>query len=216
MMSAASSSQASVVSLKDISKIVFLGNSITYHGKLSEIGWEGSWGMAATKFSTDYAHLVCDSINQKNSLNVNCQAVNIATFEQNYSSFKFEYLSQILADADVVIVQLGDNVGAANPGQFSLAYRHLIMNINDYHPIVVICLSNWFQNSAVDMAKKDAITGLDVEFIDIGDIAKDAQNFARYEHPALHVGVGQHPGDKGMAAIAREIIKVLETGYRSP
>ena len=37
-------------------KILFAGNSITYHAPLAEIGWSGSWGMAATSKENDFVH----------------------------------------------------------------------------------------------------------------------------------------------------------------
>ena len=43
-------------------KVVFIGNSITLHGKLPEIGWYNEWGMAASAAEKDYVHLVTAAI----------------------------------------------------------------------------------------------------------------------------------------------------------
>ena len=37
-------------------RIMFLGNSMTYHGKKESIGWYNQWGMAASKEENDYVH----------------------------------------------------------------------------------------------------------------------------------------------------------------
>ena len=34
-------------------RVMFLGNSITYHEPKEEIGWYGSWGMAASSKESD-------------------------------------------------------------------------------------------------------------------------------------------------------------------
>ena len=39
-------------------KILFVGNSITRHGVLEEIGWLNDHGMAASSIDKDYVHLV--------------------------------------------------------------------------------------------------------------------------------------------------------------
>lgn len=206
---------ANASSWRDVNKITFIGNSITYHGKLDAIGWMGSWGMAATSGAADYVHVVCSAIKKYNT-NVNCQAVNMATFERDYEVFNYDVVDSATADADIVIVQLGDNVGSGNPQRFTKAFRQLISHIKTNNPDFIICLSNWFKNEDIDKAKREVVSESDVIFIDIGYLAEDRLNVAKYGHPEINNGVGQHPSDKGMRAIAMDIIKAIEAKYEKP
>ena len=46
-------------------RVLFLGNSITLHAALPEIGWTNVWGMAASAAEKDYVHLVTRGIEMK-------------------------------------------------------------------------------------------------------------------------------------------------------
>ena len=46
---------------KPTKKILIMENSITYHGKKTEIGWNGNWGMAASKAENDYVHILYEN-----------------------------------------------------------------------------------------------------------------------------------------------------------
>ena len=43
-------------------RILVVGNSITRHGPLAEIGWERDWGMAASAPEKDYFHKFQDEL----------------------------------------------------------------------------------------------------------------------------------------------------------
>ena len=43
-------------------RILFIGNSVTWHGPKEDIGWTGDWGMAASSAEKDYAHLVLSAV----------------------------------------------------------------------------------------------------------------------------------------------------------
>lgn len=46
-------------------RVMFVGNSITRHGRKPEIGWNRDWGMAASAKEKDYVHLVAEEILKK-------------------------------------------------------------------------------------------------------------------------------------------------------
>ena len=47
--------------------ILFIGNSITYHGICSY--WFGSWGMASSSRDNDFVHLVVKKLGKNNNVN---------------------------------------------------------------------------------------------------------------------------------------------------
>ena len=46
-------------------------------------------------------------------------------------------------------------------------------------------------------------------FIEVSALAKEERNYARSERKIEHAGVGGHPGDAGMQAIAEAIVAEL-------
>ena len=58
-------------------RILVFGNSITRHAPKAEIGWYGSWGMAASCEENDYLHIIMSKIREKyplkNSIFPDCE-----------------------------------------------------------------------------------------------------------------------------------------------
>ena len=93
-------------------RIAFVGNSITLHQPLPEIGWTNSWGMAASAAEKDYVHLVADGIAAKTGRRPSVMVRNLATFERGYRTVD---AGSLLADVvafrpEYVVVALGENV----------------------------------------------------------------------------------------------------------
>ena len=68
-------------------RILFVGNSITVHPPVPEIGSTGSWGMAATAAEKDYVHLVVGALAKIRGTKPEFLAVNLAAFERGYEGF---------------------------------------------------------------------------------------------------------------------------------
>ena len=53
-------------------RIVFVGNSLTFHGISKDIGWELECGMAATSLENDYVHKTVRKISESRNVSVDC------------------------------------------------------------------------------------------------------------------------------------------------
>lgn len=65
-----------------IEKILFLGNSSTFHPPRDEVDWQGNWGMAASAADKDYVHLLVTKLGQELGGTQQLMAKNIADFER--------------------------------------------------------------------------------------------------------------------------------------
>ncbi len=53
-------------------------------------------------------------------------------------------------------------------------------------------------------------------FVDIAAVGRDPSNAAKSERKIQHTGVGNHPGDKGMKAIAEAIFIAIRQIHEQP
>ena len=92
-------------------RILIVGNSITRHGPLPEIGWEYDWGMAASSRDKDYVHRLYAKLTESGH-DVFMRIRQASHWERNF--LKEDVLSSYLEDrefnADIVIFRLGENV----------------------------------------------------------------------------------------------------------
>ena len=196
----------------EFQKILFLGNSITLHSPSKKIGWEGNWGMAASSQDKDYVHRVTQALKKKDGTAPEALIKNIATFERQYATYDAaELLKETAAfKADLIVVAIGENVpGLATEeakAQFKDSVVKLLNNIKaDGKPTLIVRSSFW-ANAAKDEALKKTCQEVGGFFLDIGALGKDEANYARSERKFEHQGVANHPGDKGMQAIADAIV----------
>ncbi|MBR0459684.1 MAG: SGNH/GDSL hydrolase family protein [Victivallales bacterium] len=193
-------------------RVVFIGNSITLHAVAPGIGWNHNWGMAASAEEKDYVHIVTRGIEEKTGRKADVRVRNLARFERGFASYDFA-LEQDLVDfaPDYLIVALGENVGALATQEeqlaFSEAFKKLLEGFlkGPKKPKTVVRGVFWprvWKDEMMSRAAKE----LDVTFVK-ADLSKDKSMMALglFEHS----GVAHHPGDKGMEAIARLILKAL-------
>lgn len=196
-------------------RILFLGNSITLHGPNQAIGWSGNWGMAASAREKDFVHLVTSSLASTAGTTPEVMVKNIAEFERQYATYD---AGAKLKDAfgfraDLIIVAIGENVPNLSSddarAQFGNSLRKLLGGLKaNSHPAIIVRSCFW-ANPAKDQMLKQVCQEVGGTFVDIGQLGKDESNYARSERKFAHSGVGAHPGDKGMQAIADAILGAM-------
>lgn len=191
-------------------KILFLGNSITRHEQKTEIGWDGDYGMAASRPGNDYVHVLCDML-EKRGKHIICRAVNISGFERNPCSESVEAV-RALRDfgADIVILRIGENVDDKNADEFE---KYLPSLTDIFTGSQVFSVSSFWKKPAVEAATKRAAEKAGVNYISLEAIqGEEYMAIGEYEHG----GVAAHPSDKGMKAMAEIIFDAIEkTGILS-
>lgn len=196
-------------------KVLFLGNSITLHGPKADIDWTGNWGMAASVAEKDYVHLVTAALAARSATAPEVMVKNIADFERAYAGYDIagKLKEQIDFKAELIIVAIGENVPALKTVEeeaaFLKAVTTLLRSVKGDRDATVLVRSSFWANPAKDKALVTACAAVGGVFVDISALGKDESNYARSEREFQHAGVANHPGDKGMAAIADAIVKAL-------
>ena len=188
--------------------ILCVGNSILNHGPSADIGWSGSWGMAASSADKDYYHLLQDKVKEAGYTNVAWSSTGVATLERAIDKrtdydYKAE-IDQLLAPSvraampDIVIFQIGENV---NQGPTRESYKIAMEKLAEFcvsvNPDVeiIFCMPFW-GGDAKCLGVKDAA-------IETGFTYADLSQFNTDDNKAIglfeHNGVAIHPGDQGMA-----------------
>lgn len=190
-------------------KVLFLGNSITIHSPLPEIGWTHDWGMAASAPERDYVHLVSRGIERETGRPADVRVRSLAGFERDFRNYRYEK-NQDLIDfqAEYLVVALGENVAALETAEereeFREAFRKLVAGFvsGSRKPHTVVRGMFW-QNRWKDEILSGVAADLGLTFVK-ADISGDQEMLAlgKFEHE----GVQKHPGDKGMAELARRIL----------
>lgn len=189
-------------------KLLFLGNSITRHGKAENLGWCGDWGMAASSKENDYVHKLISKFCQK-GIKVSVCIANLSDWERtrNMDLLFTKYLSVLRFNADYVIVRLGENACPDKYlSEFELCYGELTDLFSRNGAKIVLTDLFWeyepFDNFVAELAKARGYA-----FAEIHDLGNDDEMKANGKFS--HKGVAVHPGDKGMAEIAERIFRVL-------
>jgi hypothetical protein len=197
-------------------KILFVGNSITSHGPKADIDWHGNWGMAATSLDKDYVHVVTKALATKQGATPVIMVKNVADFERAHVGYDIvgKYADAAAFKADLVILCIGENVAALKTPEAQAKYQEqvtaLLKTLKSNPQAAIIVRSSFWPSEAKDSAMRKACETVGGTFVDISALSKDERNYARSERPYKHAGVANHPGDRGMAAIAEEIVKAVK------
>ena len=196
-------------------KVLFLGNSITKHGPKADIDWSGNWGMAASAEAKDYVHLVTAGLAAKGGSAPETMVKNIADFERAHGGYDIadQLREAIDFKADLIIVAIGENVPALKTPEeqatFQESVTKLLTALKAERQPVLLVRSCFWKNTAKDQALQKASAAAGGKFVDISALSGDAGNYGRAERQFKHAGVANHPGDKGMAAIAAALLEAL-------
>lgn len=189
-------------------KILFLGNSMTRHGKAEELGWFGDYGMAASCEQNDYVHRLVKKVENTGKTVSYCTA-NLSEFERtrDVTLLNARYKKAREFDADIVIVRLGENARLTEDLEaFERCYIEMIEYFAAKASKTVLTDLFWeyapFDGFVEKLCKTRGYAFASIHDLGERDDMKAAGKFA-------HLGVAAHPGDNGMAQIAARIFSVL-------
>ncbi|MDD6884335.1 MAG: SGNH/GDSL hydrolase family protein [Eubacteriales bacterium] len=192
-------------------RILFLGNSITWHGPKAEIGWNGSWGMAASCREKDYVHLLISKIRDLHPDAGFCITQG-AIWERNIDSCDLAANFAAARDftPDIVYVALGANTPSENfDGALFQRCMQTLLNFiaeKSAQPKFIIATNYW--NDPKTQALREFAMENGYPLVDLSDSLAPEENRAIGQFS--HEGVANHPGDLGMQRIAERIWRVLE------
>ncbi|MFO1438744.1 MAG: SGNH/GDSL hydrolase family protein [Verrucomicrobiaceae bacterium] len=196
-------------------KVLFLGNSITKHGPKADIDWSGNWGMAASSEAKDYVHVFTKALGDKQSSTPEILVKNIADFERAHQGYDFAAKLKEAIDfqADLIVLAIGENVPGLKTAEEAVAFASsvlkLLRTVSGARKPVILVRSCFWAVPAKDSCLKLACNEVGGIFVDISSLSADKSLYGRAEREFKHAGVANHPGDKGMAAIADALMKAL-------
>jgi len=191
-------------------RVMFVGNSITLHGILPQIGWYGDWGMAASEKNKDYVHLLENEI-KKTDPNAAFCVCQVAEWERLYQN-KGETLQLFRAarefGADVIIFRFVENVkkDSFDSQTFRREYDLLAKYLDKTgHARFLLSTGFWHHPADGDILAYARENGLPC--VELGDLGED--DSMKAIGLFSHRGVANHPGDAGMQKIAERIMESL-------
>ncbi len=197
--------------VKDGLRVLFVGNSITLHSPCPSIGWTNNWGMAASALEKDYVHLVTAGIERETGRRADLRIRNLAEFERGFETYDFAKIADLVAfRPDYLVVALGENVRPLATEKDKLAYREAFRKLLERfvqggaRPRVVVKGTFW-RNDERDALMAHAARELGMTFVATPCTDDSMMALGLFKHG----GVAAHPGDKGMAEMARLVLKAF-------
>jgi hypothetical protein len=182
-------------------EVVVIGNSLTHYNPVPELGWYGSWGMAASAADRDFAHLVAASLQLPLSSALSFSGLELTPAT---SAGAIPLMAAPVKATTLVIIQLGDNVQLGVLPEFAPQYNKLLDAVQQAG--IVICTSTWWRDDTKDALIETACTAHGGRYVFIGDLKTNRASLdglgAQFSDP----GVNAHPHDWGMAQIAERIL----------
>lgn len=191
-------------------RIMFVGNSITRHGRLPEIGWDRDWGMAASEKSKDYVHILMEKFKESDADAAFC-ICQVAEWERKYKIG--EEVLNLYSEAkdfkaDIIIMRAVENCPREefDSEHFKRQYQNLISYLDSENKAKVVMTTSFWKHTATETLKEFALEN-NIPVAVLEDLGEDDEMKAigLFEHE----GVANHPGDKGMQKIAERIAECL-------
>lgn len=195
-----------------IHKILFLGNSITFHRANSSLGWNGEWGMAASSEDSDYVHRLVHKIRSNYpTKSVFYRAKNIAAWEGDFSIDPHALADTTGFHPNIVIIRLGENVpDTTTPNRYFNELSKLVRSYQN-DTTTVLVTGNFWASSWKDSVQYQVASKLGCPFVDFSAISSDSthnQATGLFSNGA----VARHPSDQGMRAMSDSIYSRLVSG----
>ena len=193
---------------------LFLGNSLTYCGVAAEEPDKTKRGLTSTSVDKDYVHVLVKMIAEEHHVNIRYSILNIAQFERTFTKQSFEMGKLAFAEnkqPDFLFVQIGENVSqddVTDPKKYEDEYIKLLSLFPKSKRIITI---PFWPNKIMEYATTNIAIKSHSYLVDISHLGDgtDPMNFSSSYKDYKKPGVGLHPGDYGMANIARCIYAVL-------
>ena len=192
-------------------RVMFVGNSMTLHGKKEDIGWYGDWGMAASSKEKDYVHLLTSEISEKSPDSAFC-ICQVSKWEQRYkngSSIKEQFEKARAFYADILVMRFVENCPKKDFDK-EIFKREAVDLLNYLNPsnAAKIILTTGFWHHPADIGIAELAEELNLPLVKLGDLGErdEMKAIGLFEHS----GVANHPGDLGMKSIADRIFGVLK------
>ena len=198
-------------------KILFIGNSITLHGKCSY--WPGEWGMAASAKEKDYVHLLIkklrESGRQAEYSVINFFKWEIMDYDRDEALFM---LDDLLKDSyDYIVVQLGENISSVATLERDFCSLMTYLQKSCPKENILVC-SSFFIRDAADFIKESVCLEMGGQYVSFKDIRGIAPYIAGDNievkaddgiYHIRHAGVAVHPGDKAMEIYAERLFVII-------
>lgn len=192
-------------------RVLFVGNSITLHGVKPEIGWHGEWGMAASAPEKDYVHRVMAMVRAHDE-DAACAVCQVASWERQYKDGgetleRFSVAREF--GADIIVIRMVENCSKEDvqPDVFCTELRRLLSYL-DPDGTARVVIGTGFWRHPLDEALRRFAAENGTALVELGDLGE------RDEMKAIglfaHEGVANHPGDRGMEAIAARLFEAMQ------
>lgn len=196
----------------DVRCLVAVGGAIVRHAPVEALDWHGDWGMAASGANKDFVSQLLKLLqDHRQGGRWSAHKASAPGLDSDPAAYRVpDELGRLARGASVVVLQAGDDLDArAVPlPTFTRAYAAAARVLRPAQG-TLLCLGTWWTNPSKDQAIKSACAQAGGIFVDLTDVAKVKANHAGNERPIAHEGVGSHPGDAGMKAIAGRIYQTL-------